>query len=256
MTDERVLGGTTVLIAREPDRAEGLRTRLERCGATVLVAPATITEPGDGDALEAAVTSLDGFDWIVVASVNAVRALLDAARRADVFLARAAVRWAAVGPATTAALEAAGLRVDLSPDGPETATGLVAAFGPVTPGRVLLPQGDLAGPGLADGLRAHGFDVHEVLAYRTVPVAFPPAVLDAWSAGRIEAVVLAAPSGARQVAAQLRPHPGVAGVAIGEPTAAAARAAGLRVDAIAAHATSDALVDALVAALSSPRRSR
>ncbi|MCL2317415.1 MAG: uroporphyrinogen-III synthase, partial [Actinomycetia bacterium] len=228
---------------------EPLRARLESLGARVLVAPCTATEPGDEPALDAAVSRLDGFDWVVVTSVNGVHALAESAGRAGVSLAGAAVRWAAVGPATCAGLEAMGVRCDLVPSGDHSAAGLLAAFDGIPGfGRVFAPLGDLAGPALADGLMARGFEVEVVTAYRTVPAAFPPAVVQAWSL--VDAIVLAAPSAARQVAAQLAHRLDVAGVAIGERTAAAAREAGLRVDVVAAAATPGALVDALVEALS------
>jgi len=118
------------------------------------------------------------------------------------------------------------------------------------PARVLVPQGDLASGTLVDGLRGLGFDVHVVVAYRTVPCDLPAGVRDAWANGEIDAIVLTAGSAARQVAKQVGPRPDVAGIAIGEPTAAAARAVGLRVDAVANEATDDALIWAVVSVFS------
>ncbi len=245
------LDGRTVLLVRDPARAVVLRTKLEALGATVFVAPATATEPGDQAALDATVRAIGSFTWVAVTSANAVEQLRLAATRTGVVLADGPTQWAAVGPATRAALEALGVAVVLQPP-VHSAAGLATAFGPVAGHdahpSVLLPQSDLASPTLADGLQESGFDVHVVTAYRTVPADFPTVVRDAWATGRINAVVLSAGSAAREVARQLGPRDDVAAVAIGAPTAAVARSVGLHVDAVAKAATADALAQAVVAA--------
>ncbi|WP_425955740.1 uroporphyrinogen-III synthase [Xylanimonas sp. McL0601] len=112
--------------------------------------------------------------------------------------------------------------------------------------RVLLPLGDLARTTLADGLGALGWDVQCVVAYRTVAAALPADVVAAAREGRIDAVVVAAGSAAREIARQLgRDAPPV--VAIGNPSAEAATAAGLQVVAIASAPTDAALAEALCA---------
>lgn len=256
------LAGRTVLVARDVDRAGRLRLRLESLGAKVVVSPVTRTAAGDEDALDAAVGRLASFDWVVVTSVNAVAALASAAQRVGVSLAGApgdvsrvtGPRWAAVGPATATALAGLGLAVGIEPEN-HSAAGLVAAFAEASEGRgqkVLLPLGDLAASALADGLRGLGYGVETVVAYRTVPAAVPDDVRQMWAAGRVDAVVVAAGSAARQLAAQLGRNERVAVVAIGEPTAAVARECGLRVDAVASAATDDAVADAVVGVLAVP----
>lgn len=81
------------------------------------------------------------------------------------------VRVAAIGPGTARAAAEAGLPVDLVPER-SVAEGLVEAFG--TPaaakgsGRVVLARAEVARPALPDGLRAAGWEVDDVAAYRTV----------------------------------------------------------------------------------------
>ncbi len=81
------------------------------------------------------------------------------------------VRVAAIGPGTARAAAGAGLPVDLVPER-SVAEGLVEAFG--TPsagegsGRVVLARAEVARPALPDGLRAAGWQVDDVAAYRTV----------------------------------------------------------------------------------------
>ncbi|MET4226501.1 uroporphyrinogen-III synthase [Oerskovia enterophila] len=280
------LTGTTVLVPRSPERAEPLAARLRAQGATVLVSPAIERAPiEDTAAMDAAVADLahGAFAWVVVTSVNAIDELTASAARRGLTLAALAgpsgaggaadsagpgTRWAAVGPATRGALEAVGVRVDLEAT-VNSARGLLAAFDALTDQlseahraepratsdnssettasrRVLVPQGDLAKPTMAEGLRERGWDVHVVTAYRTVSHALSPEVVEAWRAGAVDVVVLTSGSVAREVAAQLGVDPHVAGVAIGEPTAEAAHAVGLRIDAVAERATDEALAVAVL----------
>ncbi|MFF2620949.1 uroporphyrinogen-III synthase [Oerskovia jenensis] len=271
--DAGPLAGTTVLVPRSPERAAPLAARLRAHGATVLVSPAIKRAPiEDTAAMDSAVADLAGFAWVVVTSVNAIDELTASAARRGLSLAELSERartgvhagsdtkWAAVGPATRRALEGVGIQVDLEA-AVNSARGLLAAFdalaeAPDHPSpadgsvratrRVLVPQGDLAKPTMADGLRARGWAPHVVTAYRTVSHPLSPEVVDAWRAGEVDVVVLTSGSVAREVAAQLGADPRVAGVAIGEPTAEAAHAVGLRIDAVAEKATDDALAEAVL----------
>jgi len=243
------LQGRTVLIARDPDRAEGLKLRLTSLGADVLVSPVTTTEPGDTDALDNAIARLTDFGWVAVASVNAVNALVDASKRQTVSLVDSGLKWAAVGPATASALADLGINNTLVPPD-HSATGLVDAMTPlVTPdARVLLPQGDLALPTLAEGLRAAGFDVTTVTAYRTVPAIIDHDIAQAWASDAIDVAVVAAPSAARQIAAQLGTQAPVVIVAIGNSTAAAARECGFQQVVMADDSTDESLAVAVLKA--------
>jgi uroporphyrinogen-III synthase len=162
------------------------------------------------------------------------------------------VRWAVVGPATREALTARGLVVNLVPE-VATGAGLAVAFPAATARpagkaqadgrepRVLLPLGDLASDTLRAGLVAKGWAVDVVTAYRTVTRELPPELRRPY-----DVVVVASGSAARQVAAQLGPQ---RVVAIGEPSARAARVAGHTVLATAAEPTDEALADAVAEAL-------
>ncbi|WP_454041979.1 uroporphyrinogen-III synthase [Cellulosimicrobium sp. Marseille-Q8652] len=255
----RALAGRTVLVPRSPERAAALATALRGAGARVLVSPAIERARVDDTVpVDDAVGRLaeGGYGWVVVTSVNAVDELVAAATRRDTTLGDVArtARWAAVGPATRRALESVGVAVDLEP-AENSARGLVAAFAALAPARaepvttVLLPQGDLAAPTAADGLRDLGHDPHVVTVYRTVAHDLAPDVVAAWHAGEVDAVVLTSGSVAREVARQLGPRDDVAAVAIGEPTARAARAVGLRLDAVADRPTDEALATALTTVL-------
>lgn len=250
-----------VLVPRASSRAAGLAGLLRDAGCEVVVAPVIERAPvEDTTALDTAVRDLGAgaYAWVAVTSVNAVDALAAAAARTAVSLGSSAAgtRWAAVGHMTRRALEAAGVAVELVPDGESSAAGLVAAFAersgtPSDGRRVLLPLGDLAGPTLADGLAALGWAPDVVTAYRTVRRELPADVVTRGRAGGFGAVVVTSGSVAREVARQLGTRAPV--VAIGRPSAEAAHAAGLHVAAVAEHPTDEALAAAVTAALSAQK---
>ena len=123
---------------------------------------------------------------------------------------------------------------------------------PARAGRVLLPQAEGARPVLADGLRAAGWDVEAVVAYRTV--AGRPRAGRAWSGpggGRRHHVHVGLHRDGVLAAAGPGAVPPVV-VCIGPVTAAAAGAAGLAVTTVAAEHTIDGLIAAVVTALRRP----
>jgi len=111
------------------------------------------------------------FDWLVVTSPSAVRCLLGALRgsRTDI---RRCPRILACGPGTLRELRTAGIEPHAVPDSAFGADGLCSvAAGCIQAGdRVLRVRSDVAGPGLAESLRAHGAIVDDVCIYRNEPV--------------------------------------------------------------------------------------
>ena len=158
-------------------------------------------------------------------------------------------RVAAVGAATTAALRAAGLPVDLRPAHGGTAAVLVDLWPHASGGeRVLLPSSEIGLTTLADGLAAKGYRVDRIAAYAPRPVAAPVATTADLRGGAYDAVLLTSPSLARAIA-ELGPAATVRMVAIGATTAAGAVAVGLRVDAVADDPSPAGLLAALRRAL-------
>ena len=133
---------------------------------TIRIAP-----PDDPAALEAACDAAASFDWIVVTSANGAHAFLSRLAERGTLGALAKGRMCAVGPSTRDAVEGYGIRVDVMP-AEYRADALLAAIGAADDlrgRRVLLPRGQLARPELPDVLRAAGAEVHDVVAYRTIP---------------------------------------------------------------------------------------
>ncbi|VEH26248.1 uroporphyrinogen-III synthase [Cellulomonas fimi] len=267
------LAGRRVLVPRPAAGVSPAAVALAAAGAEAVVVPLVQTvPPEDPGALDDVLLALGAgwYRWLVLTSQAAVPVLEERAARAGRTLAGlvadAGVQVAAVGPGTARALREAGVPPSLVPRGESTARALVAAW-PAAPTatrtgapdaardpastRVLFPRGDLAAPTLADGLRARGWQVDDVVAYRTVP-ADPPAadVRAAWAGGSIDAALLTSASTVRELLAQLgRPPAGTLLVAIGPTTAAEAARLDLPLAGVAAEQTMTGLVAALAAAV-------
>jgi uroporphyrinogen-III synthase len=270
------LGGRRVLITRSADRAWPLASLLSSLGAEPSVLPLidferAADQPALDDALDA--LAAGGFDWLVVSSITTVRMLVEkAAERGTTpaALVHTGTRVATIGPSSRQILEAVGIPVALAPVDIQSAEGLVGLW-TAAPERVLLPQADIAAPGLREGLAAKGADVTSVVAYHTVDYPAPPALRlqaelpasvdgsphapprelsplqarEELDAGRMDAVVAASPSAARRIAATLLPLGSCRFVAIGRPTAAEAALLGIPVAATAKVPTPDGIVAAL-----------
>lgn len=228
-------------IAQELEAHGALVTRVEVIG---------FTEPAHPAVLDAAVAAwtAGSYDWLVVTSRVTVAALAAAANRAEVRLGDrpAGTRAAAVGASTAQACAEVGLTADLVPGGAADAEQLLAAF-PTGPGRVLAPQSSLAAPTVAEGLRAKGWHVEVVEAYRTIDgPPFDAGIGLMLSEGQADALVLTSGSVARRLASQVpQVAASVAVIAIGKSTAREASDIGLTVSAIAAEPSPHGIVVAL-----------
>ena len=244
----RPLFARRVVVTRSPGQAGELAARLRVHGAEVVEVPTIdIADPADGGvALRSAMAAPGGYDWLVVTSPNGARRAL-----AELHDARdlAGVRLAAVGPGTAAVLAEHHLRVDLVPER-FVAEGLLEAFPdpPADGGRVLLARAEAAREVLPDGLRARGWQVDVVDAYRTVAAELGDG--DRAVARGADAITFTSASSVRNfvAAAGLGSVPPVVAV-IGPVTAAAAQELGVQVTVEADRHTLDGLVAALVAAL-------
>jgi uroporphyrinogen III methyltransferase/synthase len=248
--ERRPLFGRRVLVTRTRRQASQLGDALRAAGATPVEVPVIeITDPDDGGAgLRGAAGRLGAFDWIVVTSPNGAERLLDAvdAIGGDA-RSFASARVAAIGPGTAAALAASGIRADLVPER-FVAESLLDAFPHpgAAGGRVLLARAAVARDVLPDGLRAAGWDVEIVDAYRTVPVA--PSDAQRATVAEAEMVTFASSSTVDNFVAAFGAGAVPPVVAcIGPVTAATARAHGLTVDVEAPVHTIDGLVEGLVA---------
>jgi len=99
-----------VLVGRTRHQASVLSTGLRKLGATVLEIPfIEIRRPRSFRRLDAALRNLEGYDWLILTSVNGVEAMwerLDKLRLTKKIFKHLSV--AAIGPATRKAIEQRG----------------------------------------------------------------------------------------------------------------------------------------------------
>lgn len=253
------LSGWRVLVPRPSAGRSPAVVALAAAGAEAVVVPLIETvPPEDPTELDDALLALESgwFGWLVLTSAAAVPVLVDRAQESAgslvQLLADGNVRVAAIGPGTARALREVGVEPDLVPRGRSTSRGLVEAFpAPTEPARVLFPRGDLAATTVVDGLQERGWEVADVIAYRTVPAAPPPAdVREAWTDGTIRAALLTSASTVRELAHRLGTPPTTTlMIGIGPSTAAEAARLGLPLAGIATEQTMLGMVDALTRAV-------
>lgn len=255
--ENRSLYGWRVLVPRTKEQASAMSARLASYGAIPQSVPTISVEPPRNPAqMDRAIKGIvEGrYKWIVFTSVNAVTAVWE--KIAELGLdARdfAGVHLGAVGAKTAAAIREKGMVPEVLPKpNAQNAEGLVAAFPNYVEdidavGRVLLPRADIAGDALVEGLEALGWEVDDVVAYRTVRAAPPSAeVRDMIKSGGFDAVAFTSGSTVRNlVGIAGKPHQRTIIACIGPSTKAAAEEMGLRVDVVPEIAEVPALVDAL-----------
>ncbi len=257
-----------VLVTRPPDASDRVAALLASRGYRVAAVPTVETRLAPaGGPLDAALIDPPGWDWLVVTSVTGARAVAEALARTGTGTrgldgTPRATRWAAVGPATAAALRALALPVDLVPreaTGAGIARELVAG-GATRGARILLARADAAAADLPDALRAAGADVHEVIAYHTAeaPAESAGSLAVALEDGTLAAIVVASGSAVRGLV-RLATEAGLLHrvlatplVTIGPSTSAVARELGIAGVVQAESPTPEALVAAVEASPLAP----
>ena len=255
--ENRPLYGWRVLVPRAKEQAGPMNARLSTYGAIPQSVPTISMEPPRNPAqMDRAIKGIvEGrYQWIVFTSTNAVDAVWDKFEELGLDArAFAGVHLAAVGQKTGDALRDRGMLPELIPHRTkQNAHGLVESFpeyvediDPVS--RVLLPRADLGTDVLVDGLIDLGWEVDDVVAYRTVRAAPPPLeVRDMIKSGGFDAVCFTSASTVKNlVGIAGKPHQRTIIAAIGPMAAAEAREQGLRVDVVPEVADVPSLVNAL-----------
>jgi len=252
-------------------------------GARILVVRSATTPDSDSDALRAngfdvthdpylAISVCDDDDaptrahailesllipgaWLICASTMAARALTELAGSEAVLrsLARAELmgaRFAAVGPASEAAIRELGVGNVVTPLRGHTASALLDALRGVQAGTAVLPRSDIADAVIPATLEARGWSLVPQVLYRTRPVDQPPATLGELRSGGFDAIVLRSPSAARAVRHFTGNLPGRTRIVCGGPTTAiAARRLGLTVTTTAIDSSAESILEAVIRAV-------
>ncbi len=259
--EARPLFGKRVLVTRPREQAGAAAAQLRELGAEPVVVPTIeLRPPRNRGPLARAMRALRAgeYAWAAFTSANGVDATWDAlvASGGD---ARAfgAVRLAAIGPATAAALEEHGLRADVVARefvGEGLAKAMLKKMKGARAGRVLLARAAKARDVLPEALRKAGWRVDVVAAYESHPPrkASVARLAKDLAAGRIDAVTFTSSSTVENLCTVLgKRAPALLArtriASIGPVTTETARKRGLRVDVMASEYTVPGLIRALAA---------
>jgi uroporphyrinogen-III synthase len=174
------LASKRILITRTRHQASELANQLEALGATPILIPTIeIAPPVSFAALDAALTCLGTYDWLVFTSANAVEAFHRRAQNLvkTLHLTQLPKHIAAIGPATLRAASEIGLTVDLIPQ-QYIAESLAESLLPEAPGKsFLLVRAAEARDTVPEALTAAGATVTIAEAYRNqIPTDSIPAL--------------------------------------------------------------------------------
>ncbi len=253
--ETKPLFGRGIVITRPEAQAEGFGEMLRAAGARVILFPVIrVAPPETWEKLDEALGRIEEYRWIIFTSANGVAFFFRRLREIGRDLRDLkGIRIAAIGPATAAAVEALGIRVDLVPE-EFVSEGVVKAFAgeDLRGGRVLLPRAAEARDVIPEGLAALGARCDIATTYRTIRSDRSASDLEPLFAdGKVDVVSFTSPSTVKNFLGIMGPAfslpPGVRIACIGPVTAAAARKAGLPVDILQERFTIPGMVEALVA---------
>lgn len=205
------LSGVRVLVTRPRHQALKMCERLAGLGAEVLVQAAIeIAPPDDWGPLDAALSRLGEFDWLVFSSTNGVSFLIERLRSLNESTRMpAGLKLAAIGPGTAEELQRFGLNADFVPReyrAEALADGLAgeARAGDGRGRRFLLARASRGRQVLRQRLAADGAIVEEVVVYESRDISpHDPDVIKVAAeldAGRIDWVTVTSSAIARSIA--------------------------------------------------------
>jgi uroporphyrinogen-III synthase len=164
------LRGRRVVVTRALEQSEALADALREAGAVAVLLPMVkFAPPDDFAGFDDALRHAEGFDWVLLTSQNAARAVQE--RCAVLALPTAKIfsgaKIAAVGPASAEAARTAGLNVVYTASKYQGVALANELGGTLKGKKVLLPRSDRANQDLVETLVGHGGIVKDVIAYKT-----------------------------------------------------------------------------------------
>lgn len=188
------LAGCGVVITRPPAQAENLASRIKTAGGNPILFPLLeITALDDYTAFDAQASALDACDWAFFISTNAVEHGMQRLRVLHPQPFPGHLRWAAIGPATAAALQSSGVDRVLIPKQRYDSESLLACpeLQDMQGQRCLVFRGVGGRELLAEKLRERGAVVDFAECYRRInpnPDLSPLTRL--WQNGQLHAMVI------------------------------------------------------------------
>ena len=228
------LAGRRVLVTRAIHQAGKLSDGLRALGAEPVEVPVLeIRPPANSEPLDAALRKLGNYDWLILASGNTVRALVERASALGIALVQPeGLKVAAVGEATAAAARGVGLQISFVPEAYVAESLAEGLMGQIPGRRILLARAAAARDVIPDALREAGAEVDVVDAYRNVLPEAAPEQLRLMLAEGIDAATFTSSSSATHLAEAARltgigwPFSGVPAVSIGPITSRTLRELG------------------------------
>jgi uroporphyrinogen-III synthase len=246
------LRGVRILVTRAQAQAAELTSLLSAQGAEVIEVPTIeIRPPASYAALDAALCHIAQYDWLVLTSASAVRALFDRLGEAKIAPDKLrALSIAAIGPVTRKAIEEQGLAVAVMPERYVAESVVDALRDRVRGRRVLLVRAKIARDVIPAELRKAGAEVGIAEAYETVvPVDAGDRLHEALAA-RPQVITFTSSSTARHLVSLLsgdtKRLDGITLASIGPVTSQTLRELGLRVEVEAREHTMAGLTRAIV----------
>ena len=169
-TEAKPLAGWRILVSRAKKQAGALSDGLRAVGAQVMEIPfIEIRAPRSYKALSESLKLISEYEWLILTSVNGVEAFFERMHRLNISRrALMHLKIAAIGPATKAAIERAGLKVEVTPKEYIAESIVESLAGRVRGKRVLLCRAKIARDVIPRELRRAGAYVDVVEAYETV----------------------------------------------------------------------------------------
>ncbi|GAA5526509.1 uroporphyrinogen-III synthase [Herpetosiphon gulosus] len=256
MTMHTPLTGKRIVLTRAREQMTEFAQLLAAHGAETLYCSAIQTLPPDNwQTFDRALSQIEGFDWMIASSTNAVRAFFE--RYGVLGLpcnALDQLKIAAIGKATAKLLTDFGHAPDFVPHA-YVAEQFLVEFQDIAGQRIFLPQADIARPLLREALIERGAEVTAVVAYRTVPDPQVVELAELLRQQQVDVVTFTSSSTVRYTIEALH----AAGMrnsqeflnqtiiaTIGPITSQTALDVGLRVDIEAAEHSTQGLVEALL----------
>lgn len=253
--ETKPLFGRGVVITRPREQAGEFTALLRAEGARVLHFPTIKIVPADDwRDLDRAIGVIEDYQWLIFTSANGVRHFFKRLRDLGRDLRDLkGIRICAIGPATAAAVEDRGIKVDLVPAS-FISEGVIEAFQRenIQGSRILLPRAETARDVIPAELAKLGAQVDVVTVYRTVSSGQPKSELEAWiKQGKVDVITFTSSSTVTNFLKIMGSDfvlPARVKIAcIGPVTAATARKAGLAIDIMQEKYTIPGLVEGLVA---------